>query len=148
MKKLLMAAVVMMAAMVSILAADPVWNTDITKALAQAKETKRPVMLVISGSDWCPPCMALEKNVLSDKKFQKFAAENLILVQADFPRKKKQAEAVAKLAKAAKAQYAPNDGFPTVVLIGADGKAIGKQVGYSGVNAEKYIEQLKGTLKK
>lgn len=150
MKKLLLWVSMMVVAGLSVMGAEhAVWYTDASQALAKAKETKLPILLVISGSDWCPPCMALEKNVLGNKKFQKFAEGKLILLQADFPRRKKQSEAVAKQAKAIKAKYAPNDGFPTVMVISPDDKVLGKQVGYSSqMDAEKYINLLKGLMKK
>jgi len=40
------------------------------------------------GSDWCPPCMALHDNVLTQPEFLDYADKNLELVEIDFPRNK------------------------------------------------------------
>ena len=51
--------------------------------LAQNPAEKKMVLMDFTGSDWCPPCKALEKNVLSSPAFEAFAKENLVLVQVD-----------------------------------------------------------------
>ena len=36
-------------------------------ALAKAKAEKKNVLVEFTGSDWCPPCIAMRKNVFSKK---------------------------------------------------------------------------------
>src|SRR6266567_1513401 len=62
------------------------WLTDLSKAQAQAKRDNKLVLMDFNGSDWCPPCKALRKNVLSSDEFVTYARTNLILVDVDFPR--------------------------------------------------------------
>ena len=64
------------------------WGTDYDAALARAAKEKRPVLALFTGSDWCPYCVQLEKKVLKDSLFQKFAEKNVVLLYLDFPRKK------------------------------------------------------------
>ena len=64
------------------------WLTNIKKAYEQAKAEKKVVLLECTGSDWCPPCKALKKNVFNTDKFKAYAKENLVLVELDFPRDK------------------------------------------------------------
>src|SRR5947209_4624292 len=71
-------------------AADSDWLTDLPKALGKAKAEKKLVLMDFTGSDWCPPCKALHKNVLSSKEFEGYAQTNLVLVLVDFPRSKPQ----------------------------------------------------------
>ena len=52
------------------------WGTDYDAALARAAKEKRPVLALFTGSDWCPYCVQLEKKVLKDSSFQKFAEKN------------------------------------------------------------------------
>src|SRR5215469_9006382 len=79
------------------------WLTDLPKAIAQAKADKKMVLMDFTGSDWCPPCKALHKNVLTSKEFEDYAQTNLVLVLVDFPRNKPQTEELkasnTKLAK-------------------------------------------------
>ena len=116
-------------------------------AQAEAKKTGRPILVLGTGSDWCGFCMRLEKSVLSDKAFQKFAAENLVLVYADKPSRKKQTPEVAKNSQEVLAKFGVR-GFPTVILLSPDGTELGRKVGYGGQNARQYVKDLKGLLKK
>ena len=64
------------------------WSTNIEEAKAKATAENKTIVLVFSGSDWCAPCIKLDKNVWQSEEFKTFAAENLVLVRADFPKKK------------------------------------------------------------
>lgn len=122
------------------------WLTDFEKAKAQAAEQKRPILVDFSGSDWCGWCIKLDEEVFSKKEFKDFAQDNLVLLLIDFPRKSKltdaEKESNDKLAK----QYGVR-GFPTVLLLDAEGKVLGK-TGYQTGGPSKYVEHLKGLLAK
>lgn len=45
-------------------------------------------MLFFTGSDWCGWCHRLQRNVFAKPAFIKWAKENVILLELDFPRKK------------------------------------------------------------
>lgn len=68
--------------------ASDIWGTDYPAALTQAASSKKPILLEFTGSDWCPPCMKLTKDVFEQPAFEDFAKENLVLVKLDFPRTK------------------------------------------------------------
>src|SRR5436190_22894963 len=115
----------------NVAAAESEWLTDLSKASAHAKESKKLVLLDFTGSDWCPPCKALHKNVLTSKEFTDFAKDNLVLVEVDFPRSKKQAADLKKANKELQEQFSIT-GYPTIVVLDPDGKELSKNVGYSG----------------
>ena len=94
------------------------WSTDLDKAFAQAKKEKKSVLVEFTGSDWCPPCIAMRKNVFSKKEFVSAAAKKYILVELDFP---KGTPTVAEKNQPQAEKY-KIEGFPTVVLLNADGK--------------------------
>lgn len=105
------------------------WDDDYEKSLAKAKETKKMVLLDFTGSDWCGYCIKLDDEVFSKSAFKKFAKENLVLVELDFPHN-------TPLSKKTKAQndalgkkYKVN-GYPTIVLLDSDGKEVTRWVGY------------------
>src|SRR6266478_8103305 len=77
-------------------AAEGEWLIDLAKAQAQAKTEKKMVFMDFTGSDWCPPCKALHKNVLSSEAFADYAKKNLVLVDVDFPRQKTLTEELKK----------------------------------------------------
>ena len=98
------------------------WLTNIEKAKELAKKEGKTVLVEFTGSDWCPPCKALKKNVFDSKEFKAYAKKNLVLVELDFPRDKSkvtkdQAEYNREQAKAFAVR-----GYPTIILMDANGK--------------------------
>lgn len=123
------------------------WTENYDEALAESKAGDRPMFLLFTGSDWCPPCMRLERRVLSSETFAEFAAGNLALMKADFPRGP-QSEAIARQNQALQRQYSIR-GYPTVLLIEPQsGKVIFAESGYGGQSPAAYVESLKAALAK
>jgi len=122
-------------------AAEGEWMTDFAKAQEKAKAENKLVLVDFTGSDWCPPCKALHKNVFSSAEFAEFAKKNLVLVEVDFPRRKEQSEQVKK-ANRELAKKHEIDGYPTVIVFDSKGKQLDKKVGYSGANAKEYVAEL------
>ena len=118
------------------------WLTDLSKAQARAKAEKKMVLMDFNGSDWCPPCMALRKNVMNSQAFKDFAKDNLVLVDVDFPHHKQQTEELKKANEALSQKYSI-EGFPTVIVLDANGKELKKMVGYDGQNAKDFVADLK-----
>lgn len=123
-------------------AAEAEWLTDLSKAQAKAKAEKKMVLMDFNGSDWCPPCKALHKNVLTSQAFVDFAKDNLVLVDVDFPHHKQQTEELKKANQALSEKFSI-EGFPTVVVLSSDGKELTKQVGYEGQGAREFVAELK-----
>jgi protein disulfide-isomerase len=124
-----------------IVAAEDQWMTDLPKAQAKAKAEKKLVFMDFTGSDWCPPCIELKKNVLSSPEFEKFAKENLVLVEVDFPTSKPQTEELKK-ANEALSQKFKVEGFPTVVVLDGDGKQLSRGEGFVGKKPKEFIAKL------
>ena len=66
------------------------WQTDVDAAIALAKKEGKSVMLEFTGSDWCPPCIMMKKEVFSKEEFFKAASKNFVLVHLDFPKADKE----------------------------------------------------------
>ena len=119
------------------------WETDFKNALKTAQDSNKTIILVFSGSDWCTPCMKLEKEIWDTETFQKYAKDHFVMLRADFPRKKanklpkEQEEKNAQLAE----KYNPNGYFPSVVIIDKNQKVLGS-TGYKKLTPEEYIEHL------
>lgn len=124
------------------------WETDFTMAKENASEKHLPIILVFQGSDWCAPCIKLDKEVWSTQEFQNYAKNHFVMLKADFPRKKKntlpaeQEEQNKKLAET----YNKNGFFPFVVVMNEKGKVLG-ETGYKKLSAPEYIELLSSFLK-
>lgn len=120
--------------------ADLNWLTDYNAAKAQAKADNKLVLLDFTGSDWCGWCKRLNAEVFSKPQFQEYAAKNLVLVELDFPRQKKQSDAVKKQNGELASQY-QIEGFPTVIVLNAAGKKVG-ELGYMQGGPEAFIAAL------
>jgi thiol-disulfide isomerase/thioredoxin len=122
-------------------AAEPVWLTDLDAAKAQAVKENKPVLVDFTGSDWCPPCKALHKNVFESAEFAAVASK-YVLVELDYPKSKPQAPEL-KAKNAALSKQFGVSGFPTVLLIdGKSGEVFGKTVGFGGQTAKEYLDKL------
>jgi thiol-disulfide isomerase/thioredoxin len=97
---------------------------DPTEAFGAAQASGKPVLLVFSGSDWCAPCIRLEREVLSDSVFLRYAADHLILLKADFPQRKKQAQPLKAACEKLADTYNQEGAFPKLLLISPDKKRI------------------------
>lgn len=122
-------------------AADLNWGTDLPKALAQAKAEKKMVLMDFTGSDWCGWCIKFDKETLSTDKFADYAKSHLELMVVDFPNKKPQSSDLKAANKALGKKYGV-DGYPTFVVLDANGKEIGRQVGYAPGGPEAFIAKL------
>ena len=49
------------------------WHTDISDAAKESLETKKPLMLFFTGSDWCGWCKRLQKEVFQTPEFEKWS---------------------------------------------------------------------------
>jgi protein disulfide-isomerase len=108
--------------------AQPDWLTNYDEAKTKAKSDNKFLLLDFTGSDWCGWCKRLNAEVFSKPQFQDYAAKNLVLVELDFPRAKAQTEEVKKQNMQLASQYRI-EGFPTIVVLNADGRKIG-ELGY------------------
>jgi thioredoxin-related protein len=130
----------------SLRAADGLWLTDYNAAIKQAAAEKKPLVMDFTGSDWCGWCIRLDKEVFSQPEFVTYAQQNLVLLKLDFPRNKElpksEMEQNEKLAK----QYGIQ-GFPTIIVLGADGKKLGS-LGYEKGGATHWISSLEKVTKK
>lgn len=124
----------------------PVWLTDFGKAQEMARNENRVILVDFTGSDWCPWCVRLHDEVLKQKQFLDYAADNLILLEVDFPRRKKQTNE-QKQANQALAEKYGIQGFPTILLLDPNGTVIAR-TGYRRGGANAYVKHLQQLLKK
>lgn len=118
------------------------WSSDYGKSMELAKMERKIVLVDFTGSTWCGPCIKLDKEVFSDPAFKEYANKNLVLVKVDFPpsfaqSKKNDLELAEKLG-------VPKNGimvFPTLVVMGADGKKLGDFF-YEGGGPSDFIAQV------
>jgi thioredoxin-related protein len=130
------------AAVFAATAAEPEWLTDAAKAQAQAKTENKLVLLDFTGSDWCGWCIKLNKEVFNTPEFAEYAKKNLVLVEVDFPRKKKLSAEQKSANEALSKQYGI-EGFPTLILLDGSGKKLGELSYSDGVEKSENVDRSK-----
>jgi len=123
-----------------------VYNDGI-EAFENAKQNNYPVLLVFSGSDWCQPCIRFKKKVLDDSVFVGFAMDNLVVLNADFPQRIKQTEALVKQNEKLAELYNPQGYFPHIVLLDQNQSLI-STIPYTKQSASEFIFQIESLLPK
>jgi thioredoxin-related protein len=91
------------------------WHTDLMEAHDLSEKTKKPIFAFFTGSDWCGWCIKLQKDVFAKEEFIKWAKENVILLELDFPRNKQLPPALVQQ-NASLQQAFGITGYPTVWL--------------------------------
>lgn len=120
------------------------WSTDLDKAFQQAKKEKKAVLVEFTGSDWCPPCIAMRKNVFSKKEFVDQASEKFILVELDFPNGDK----AVKEKNQPYAEKYKIEGFPTVILFDSEGKEFSRFFASEFPKTDLFLKHLDEALEK
>lgn len=68
--------------------ADSQWETSLTAAATRSKKENKVLVAYFRGSDWCPWCQKLEKEVLKTEAFLDWAKANVVLLDVDLPTSK------------------------------------------------------------
>ncbi len=119
------------------------WENDINIALERASNENKKVILVFSGSDWCAPCIKLEREIWNSPEFVEYSKHHFIMLRADFPRKKKNQLSEEQQKKNAMLfeKYNPEGYFPLVVVLNSKGEVLGTTT-YKKISPEEYINEL------
>ncbi|MGZ4972475.1 MAG: thioredoxin family protein [Limisphaerales bacterium] len=131
-----------------VVAADKLdWQTDLTKAQAQAKKENKLVLLDFTGSDWCGWCIKLNHDTFSKPEWATYAKTNLVLVEVDFPRSKELPESQKTANDALQKKYKV-EGFPTIVVVKPDGTVVWTKEGYLAGGPQAMIDEIEKAKKK
>ena len=130
-----------------------VWNNNLKNSIEVFKKTKKPLLLFFTGSDWCGWCIRLQTEVFKTPEFVKWANENVILVELDFPRRTVLAQEITEQNNQLQ-QFFAVQGYPTVWFVNAtetDGKINIDKLGSTGYLAggpKVWLDTANGILKK
>ena len=139
------------------------WHTDVKKSIEISLETKKPIMLFFTGSDWCGWCKKLVREVYKTPQFSKWAKNNVVLLDLDFNRNFQQK---INNAKQGKVKLSENEnmiidlsrtfgvrGYPTIWFVNAAKSSSGEvklieigSTGYVAGGPTKWIESAEKIL--
>ncbi len=92
------------------------WHTDVKKASEVSMKSNKPLMFFFTGSDWCGWCIRLQREVFNTPDFTKWANENVVLVELDFPRGKALAPEIKQQNSELEQMFGVR-GYPTVWIV-------------------------------
>lgn len=124
------------------------WHTNLDEAKEIAQKEHKHILLNFSGSDWCGPCIRLHNEIFGTDVFKNMADTQLVLVNADFPRKKKnqltamQQSINDKIAD----QYNSQGKFPYTVLLDANGKVLKDWDGFPNETPEAFTIEVRNGI--
>ena len=119
-------------------AQDMTWHTNMDKAMEISKKTKKPLLLFFTGSDWCGWCIRLQKEVLKTPEFEKWAKENVVLVELDFPRRSPMTPELQKQNMELQQTFQVQ-GYPTVWLVNAKFDKKENKVNFDKLGSTGYV---------
>ena len=124
---------------------DP-WMSDPQKAVELAESEQKDILLLYTGSDWCPPCKMLEEEVFSDEDFYAEAEQHFVFVKFDFLKNSPISPETKLLNESWASKYGV-EGFPTVILVDSELKPYAI-AGYEKGGAENYLGLLEENRQK
>ena len=140
--------ILLMTLISSILATGISWETDFVTAKETATKDHKVILLNFSGSDWCGPCIRLEKEIFESAIFSEYAHDHLVLLKADFPRLKKN--------QLTKEQQSKNDHlaevynkegkFPLTLLVTPEGKVLKSWDGLPHLSPDQFLKEVKAGM--
>src|SRR5258706_2436029 len=116
------------------------WLNDFSKAQAQARAEGKVVLVNFTGSDWCGWCIKLRKDVLLKPEFEAYAKSNLVLLEIDFPKRKRLPPASQQQNQKLAEQFQVQS-YPTLILLGGQGNKLGR-INYSAGGPKPFISEV------
>jgi thioredoxin-related protein len=113
------------------------WLTDHAAATQLAKQQGKHLLMLFTGSDWCGFCIKLRGEVLDTPEFKEFAARKAVLLEIDFPRRKRLPKALVRQNDRLQREYEV-EGFPTIAVLNSQGKLLGG-IGYEEGGPKKWL---------
>ena len=111
-------------------------------ACEAAVKADRRLLLLFTGSDWCPDCQMFERKVLQDPRFAKLAQEKYELVYLDYPRHQRLPLEIETRNDALRKRYDIHC-YPTVLITDASsGEVIVRAYYHREPNAAIYLARL------
>ena len=134
----------------SVLINGSLWVNNLGQAEQKAQTEHKLILLNFSGSDWCGPCIRMHKEIFGSEEFLQYTKDHLILMNADFPRMKKNQlpSDQQKLNDSLAEKYNKEGSFPCTLLLDNHGKIIYTWKGFYNKGAESFTFEVKELVEK
>jgi thioredoxin-related protein len=124
------------------------WHVNLEEAKQIAQKEHKHILLNFSGSDWCGPCIRMHNEIFGSEVFKKMADTDLVLVNADFPRKKKNQfpSQQQEINNAMADKYNSQGKFPYTVLLDANGKVLKEWDGFPNESPDAFTIEVRNGI--
>lgn len=122
------------------------WISSSDAAMQRANRENKLVMAMFTGSDWCPWCVKLEREVFDTPEFRDWANQNAIPLKLDFPKKTKLPYELRTQNEKMLQKYAAHvKAYPSVLFLDSRGEFVAK-MGYARGGPEAWISKAEQKL--
>ena len=120
-----------------------VWTMDYDAAVKASKESKTPLFVLFTGSDWCQWCKVMDEQVFSKPEWQMYAKTNLYLAYIDFPQDSKLVPEKYKARNEKLQREMEVEGYPTMILMDENGKELARLEAEKTITAQKFVNLIR-----
>ncbi len=113
------------------------WETNFEVAQKKAKKQNKPILMLFTGSDWCPPCKALKRDFFNSAEFKTYS-KKFVFLYVDFPRNKELLTEKQTVANKALGKKYGIKSFPIIVAVNSSGKVIDRIKSYNATGETRY----------
>lgn len=114
-------------------------------AKRRAAETNKNVLIVLTGTEWCAPCIKTKRRVFENREFASFAEERLGIFELSLPKGKNGVSVNSKIhadyAVYKKRYNAPY--LPSLILVNTEGIELAK-ISDGNTSLKKVLTVLRG----
>ena len=111
-----------------VLSCDVSDDTNFPRSAALAKRTNRPLLLAFIGTDWSISSLKLDREVFDQAELADDSKYNFVLCKLHFYQTQERSPETSRQNEELATKYKVQE-FPTVVVLSADGREIGR-LGY------------------
>jgi protein disulfide-isomerase len=115
------------------------WLKSYNDAVALSQSTSKPIVILFTGTGWCPACVKLEREVINRPEFAQAVGQRFVFLKAEFPDYSESA-VMASPYKPLLDRYGVN-AFPTLVVVDANGQQL-YTVNYQQGGPQAYAQEL------
>lgn len=116
-------------------------SPDYETAKSEAKKNNKDLLIILTGSEWCKPCVKMKKNVFENQEFIDYANERFEIFEVNMPRNWDMNSKVYQDYAFFKDKYQTN-ALPSLIVLGSneEQKAV---ISEKLTSFEKTMERLK-----
>ncbi|MFI0435239.1 MAG: thioredoxin family protein [Parachlamydiaceae bacterium] len=115
------------------------WQSNYSDAVSMSQSSSKPIVILFTGTNWCPACMRLEKTVLNHPEFTQAVSQKFVFLKAEF-NDYSEAGMMTSPYKPLLDRYGVN-AFPTIVVINPNGQLL-YTVNYRDGGPQLYAQEL------